>query len=61
MTTNKQKSKLTDIENKLVITSREREEGRGNIGVGYEEVQTTRYTINYNIYGEYSYDISSQL
>ena len=33
--TNKQtKSRLTDIENKLVVTSGERERGRGNIGVG---------------------------
>ena len=28
------KNKLTDTENKLVVTGRKREEGRGNIGVG---------------------------
>ena len=28
------KSRLTDIENKLLVTSRERELRRGNIGVG---------------------------
>ena len=29
----KNRNRLTDTENKLVLTSREREEGRGNIGV----------------------------
>ena len=31
------RSRLTDIENKLVVTSGEREEGRGNVGVGEKE------------------------
>ena len=30
----KKTDRLTDIENKLVVTHREREEGRSNIGVG---------------------------
>ena len=30
----KKRSRLTDIENKLMITSGEREGGRGNIGIG---------------------------
>ena len=30
----KKKIRLTDIENKLMITSRERGGGRGNIGLG---------------------------
>ena len=30
----KKRSGLTDIENRSVVTSREREVGRGNIGVG---------------------------
>ena len=41
------RSRLTDKENKLVGTSGEREGGRGNIGVGDEEFQTTRYEISY--------------
>ena len=32
------RSRFTDIENKLVVTSGEREEGRGNIGVGEKRV-----------------------
>lgn len=32
----------TDSENKLVVTSEEREGARGNIGVEDEQVQTTR-------------------
>ena len=35
------RSRLTDIENKLVVTSRER--GRGKIGVGGGEVGGTNY------------------
>ena len=31
---NKKENRLTDIENKLVVTSGERERGRGNIEVG---------------------------
>ena len=37
----------TDIEKKLVITSGEREGGRGNIRAGEKEVQTIMYKINY--------------
>ena len=40
------RNRLTDIENKLVFISGEREVGRGKIGVGDEEVQTTMYKIN---------------
>ena len=39
-------NRLTDIENKLVVTSGEREERRGIIRVGDWEVQTTMYEIN---------------
>ena len=39
------RNKLTDIENKLVPTSGEREVGRGKIGVEDSEVQTTMYKI----------------
>ena len=46
--TNKQKrSRLTDIENKLVVTSRERDGGRRNRGVKGEKAQTVRYKISY--------------
>ena len=31
---NKKRNRLTDIENKLMVTSGEREVGRGKIGVG---------------------------
>ena len=31
---NKKRNRLTDTENKLVVYRGEREEGRGNIGVG---------------------------
>ena len=34
-------------ENKLMVTSGEREEGRGMIGGGHYEVQTNRYKISY--------------
>ena len=40
------RNRLTDIENKLVFISGEREVGRGKIGVGDEEVQTTMYKTN---------------
>ena len=40
------RNRLTDIENKRVVTSWERERGRGKIGVGDEEVQTTMYKID---------------
>ena len=36
-----------DIENKVMVTSAERERGRGNISLGEQEVQTTKYKINY--------------
>ena len=39
------KNRLTDIKNKLVVTSGER--GRGNIRVWDEEVQTIMYKISY--------------
>ena len=35
------------MENKLVITSGERERGRGDIGRGASEVQTIGYKISY--------------
>ena len=37
---------LTDTENKLVVTSRERSEGKSKIGEGPYKVQTTSYKIN---------------
>ena len=40
------KNRFTDTENKLVVTSREREEGRGNMGKGLE-VQTIMCKISY--------------
>jgi len=43
----KKRSKLTDTEKKLVVTSREREQSRSNIGIGNQEVQTVRYKISY--------------
>ena len=44
---NKKRSRLTDVGNKLVVTSGEREGGRGNIRVGDQEVQTITYKIIY--------------
>ena len=41
------KRKLKEIENKLVIISGEREEGRGKIRVGKEETQAIMYKISY--------------
>ena len=38
---NKKRSRLTDTESKLVVTSGEREAGRVNTGVGKWERQTT--------------------
>ena len=38
--------RLTDIENPLVVTEGESEEGKGNTGVGEEEIQTTMYKID---------------
>ena len=40
------RNRLTDIENKLVVTRGEREVGRGKMGVGDKEVQITVYKIN---------------
>lgn len=37
------RSKLTEIENKLMVTTR----GRGKIGLGKRKVQTIRYIIGY--------------
>ena len=37
------RNRLTDTENKLVATSGERDGGRGKIGEGDKEVQSTRY------------------
>ena len=45
----KKRSRLTDIENKLVVTSRERG-GSWNLGVGKWEVQTTRCKIGSRMY-----------
>ena len=36
-----------NIKNNLVVTSEEREEGRGMIGEGNQEVQTIMYKISY--------------
>ena len=41
------KSRLTDIENKLVATSGKREKGRGKIWKGGKEVQNFTYKISY--------------
>ena len=41
------RNRLTDTENKLVVTSGEREGGRGNRGGREEKVQTIRYKISY--------------
>ena len=41
-----EENRLTDIENKLVVTSGEREGRRDKIGVGIKEVQTTVYKIH---------------
>ena len=40
------RNRLTDIENKLVITSEERERRMSKIGVMDNEVQTIMYKIN---------------
>ena len=40
------KNRLTDIENKLLVTSGERNEGTGKIGIGDLEIQTITYKIN---------------
>ena len=36
-----------DIENKVMVTSVERERERGNIGLGEQEVQTIKYKKSY--------------
>ena len=35
-----------DIENKVMVISAERERGRGNVGLGEQEVQTIKYKIS---------------
>ena len=40
------RNRLTDIENKLVVTKGEREGGRGKIGVWDKEIQITVYKID---------------
>ena len=66
ITTTTKKSRLINTENKLVVTSRKREEGKGKIRVGDKEVQTVRYKISYknllyntgniaNIYNDYKW------
>ena len=39
------RNRLTDIGNKVVVTSEEREGGRGNIRIGEEGVETVMYKI----------------
>ena len=39
-------NRLIDIENKLVVTKREREGRRGKLGVWDQEVQTTKHRID---------------
>ena len=41
------KKDSTDMQNKLVVITREREGGSGRIGVENYEMQTTMYKINY--------------
>ena len=43
----KERGREKSIENKLEVTSEERERKRGIIGVGIEEVQAIRYKIDY--------------
>ena len=43
------KSKLTEIENNLVLTNWKRK-GGGNMEVGYYEIQIVRYKLSYKIY-----------
>ena len=54
MNVTKKKSRPTNIENKLVVTSGEMEEESGNIGVGGSEVQTIRCKISYKDVGKYN-------
>ena len=61
----KQKKKLADIENKLVVSSGEREVCRGKIGIR-TKVQTTMYKINkiqgyFAQHGESSYHFTITL
>ena len=44
--TKKKEKKLSDIENRLVVTIRGKGRRRGKGGVGNEEAQTTMYKIN---------------
>ena len=43
----KRERERKSTENKLVVTSEEREKKRDSIGVGIEEVQAIRYKIDY--------------
>ena len=47
---NKKRARLSDIENKLVVTSEEREAGRGKIGGTEWEVQTTGCKVTTRMY-----------
>ena len=40
------RNRLTEVENNLVVTSREREREEGHIGVRDKEMQIATYTIN---------------
>ena len=42
----RKKKQIENIENKLVVTSRAKEEGRDKIGLGDSEVQTTTCKIH---------------
>ena len=42
----RKKKQIQNIENKLVVTSRAKEEGRDKIGLGDSEVQTNTYKIH---------------
>ena len=47
---NKKRARLRDIENKLLVTSEEREAGRGDIGGKEWEAQTTGCKITTRMY-----------
>ena len=40
------RSRLIDIENQILVTKEEREEGRCKLGVWKQDIQTTMYRIN---------------
>ena len=58
------KQALTDKENKLVVTSGEKEMGRGWVGVRGQEIQTTmykiklQYTVEHKEYSQYCITIN---